>query len=85
MKVIGPKRSRLRLNPQDYRQLHRQVLERDGWRCQLCGRRKDLHVHHIKPRSKLGDDCAENMIVLCVRCHRSLHERRKYFRAGRPL
>ena len=28
-------------------------------------------MHHIKPRSHLGDDLAENLIALCVKCHQS--------------
>src|ERR1700681_2927276 len=38
------------------------VLERDGWRCQSCGRMEDLQVHHIQRRSQLGDDTAENLV-----------------------
>jgi 5-methylcytosine-specific restriction endonuclease McrA len=55
----------LRLDPEAYRELCREVLERDGWRCQSCGRMEDLQVHHIKWRSRLGDDTAENLIALC--------------------
>ncbi len=83
MKGIRPKQPRLRLDPQAYNRLREAVLERDGWRCQLCGRRRDLHVHHIKPRSKLGDDCASNLIVVCARCHSSLHEGKELAYPGR--
>ena len=31
MKTIRPKSPRLRLNSKSYSELHRQVLERDGW------------------------------------------------------
>ena len=55
------------------RQLCYQVLERDGWRCQVCGRAEDLQIHHIQPRSRLGDDSAENLIALCVMCHQKAH------------
>ena len=66
-------RPRLRLDREAYRELCREVLERDGWRCQSCGRTEDLQVHHIKPRSRLGDDSAENLIALCVKCHQDAH------------
>ncbi|MHB8541717.1 MAG: HNH endonuclease [Candidatus Acidiferrales bacterium] len=33
----------------------------------------DLHVHHIDPRSRLGDDALENLITLCACCHRDVH------------
>ena len=74
MTVIRPKQPRLKLEPEAYRELCRKVLERDGWRCQFCGRAEDLQVHHVNPRSRLGDDAEENLITLCSDCHRSHHE-----------
>src|ERR1019366_1561784 len=70
---IRSKRPRLRLEPEAYRQLSRKVLERDGWRCQSCGCIEGLQVHHIEPRSRLGDDTAENLIALCFLCHQKAH------------
>ncbi|MGD0907850.1 MAG: HNH endonuclease [Candidatus Acidiferrales bacterium] len=67
------KRPRLRLDPEAYRRLCREVLERDGWRCQSCGCIEGLQVHHIRPRSRLGDDAAENLIALCALCHQKAH------------
>jgi 5-methylcytosine-specific restriction endonuclease McrA len=64
----------LRLDPKAYRQLCREVLERDGWRCQSCGRMDDLQVHHIRPRSRQGDDAEENLIALCATCHQKAHQ-----------
>jgi 5-methylcytosine-specific restriction endonuclease McrA len=67
------KRSRLRLGLKAYDELRKQVLERDGWRCQNCGTPENLQVHHIQPRSRLGDDCSQNLITLCAVCHRNVH------------
>jgi len=50
-----PKNRRVRLDSAAYDQLRRQVLERDGWRCQVCGRRDRLEVHHLRRRSRQGD------------------------------
>lgn len=72
---LRPKRPRLRLDPRVYRRLCHQVLERDGWRCQNCGRLVELEVHHIQPRSRLGDDAEQNLITLCVQCHQEIHKR----------
>jgi 5-methylcytosine-specific restriction endonuclease McrA len=69
-----PKRPRIRLDPGIYDELRRQVLARDGWRCQLCGKAAELHVHHIERKSSLGDDIGTNLITLCARCHGNLHE-----------
>jgi 5-methylcytosine-specific restriction endonuclease McrA len=73
MTRIQTKRPRLRLTPEAYRELCRQVLERDGWRCQSCGRMGNLQVHHIQWRSKMGGDEEDNLITLCENCHSSYH------------
>jgi 5-methylcytosine-specific restriction endonuclease McrA len=63
-----------RLPASDYQRLRITVLERDGWRCQACGTRTNLDVHHIKSRALGGPDSADNLIVLCRQCHTELHE-----------
>ena len=45
MKKIPAKNPRLRLDSTSYGKLQRQVLQRDGWRCQLCGSMQHLQVH----------------------------------------
>jgi len=49
------------------------VLQRDGWRCQICGSKQNLHVHHKQLRSQQGDDDDSNLITLCAACHQELH------------
>ena len=73
MNTIFPKRPRVKLDPEAYAQLCRQVLERDSWRCQNCGRASQLQVHHLRFRSALGDDDIENLITLCFSCHEKIH------------
>jgi 5-methylcytosine-specific restriction endonuclease McrA len=70
---ILPKQTRLRLEPSCNEPLQQQVLRRDGWRCQNCGRRSNLEVHHKKFRSQSGDDSEENLITLCAECHSRIH------------
>jgi 5-methylcytosine-specific restriction endonuclease McrA len=70
---IRPKRPRLRLDPESYEELRQQVLRRDGWRCQGCGTRSNLEVHHQEFRSQGGEDSNANLITLCVACHQLLH------------
>jgi len=43
------------------------ILKRDRFRCQVpgCNCRRNLHIHHIIPRSHGGTDEPENLIVLC--------------------
>jgi 5-methylcytosine-specific restriction endonuclease McrA len=49
------------------------TLKRDGMRCQFCGRREHLQVHHIEFRSQGGADDPDNLITLCSDCHHDLH------------
>ena len=77
MKSIRKRKPRLRLNPDSYRKLRIDVLERDGWRCQNCGTSECLQVHHIRSRSALGDDAVENLITLCADCHYRFHRPRE--------
>ena len=64
-KTLG-KSPPLRLDAKSYRELHRQVLERDGWRCQFCGSMQQLQVHHLIFRSHSGGDTELNLITLCM-------------------
>jgi 5-methylcytosine-specific restriction endonuclease McrA len=75
VKKIGCKTPRLRLDSTSYRDLHRQVLERDGWRCQVCGSMQNLQVHHLKFRSQSGGDEEQNLITLCAECHEQEHRK----------
>jgi hypothetical protein len=46
------------------------VLARAGWRCQACGVRRRLDVHHVIKRSQGGSDFDLNhLVALCRWCH----------------
>ena len=46
------------------------VLERDGWRCQHCGRAGRLEVDHVTPLDEGGDPWElTNLQALCKPCH----------------
>ena len=52
------------------------IFERDGWRCAVpgCTSYRNLHAHHIQPRSRGGGDEDENQITLCAWHHlRGVH------------
>lgn len=44
-------------------------------KCELCGTRRGLEVHHIIPRVCGGTDAKENLIVICSGCHAKLTPR----------
>lgn len=46
------------------------ILRRDGHRCQYCGRADlTLTIDHVVPVSRGGEDSWENMVCACVRCN----------------
>jgi len=49
------------------------ILNRDGFKCVICGARKSqgvrLHVDHIVPVSKGGRSIPDNLRTLCERCN----------------
>jgi 5-methylcytosine-specific restriction endonuclease McrA len=72
--VLAPgKKARQTVSPA----LRRAVLARDQHRCRApgCGSRKFLEVHHVIPREQGGPHTADNLVTLCSRCHKFLHER----------
>lgn len=62
-------------------QLRNEILERNGYTCQLCGggagdpdpfnpnRKVRLHIDHIIPKSQGGRDDKNNLRVLCSSCN----------------
>lgn len=41
--------------------------------CVICNKRGE-HVHHIKPRSQGGKNNEDNLVLLCRRCHKGIHD-----------
>jgi hypothetical protein len=56
--------------------LRRQVLQRDGGGCRWpgCRRTRGVHTHHIVWFSRGGRTVIENLVALCRRHHRAVHE-----------
>jgi 5-methylcytosine-specific restriction endonuclease McrA len=59
--------------------LRKKIVDRDNWRCQFCGTRSNLQVHHIIYRSHGGADGEDNLISLCAACHEGIHLRKRRF------
>ena len=54
----------------EWQTIQSQVRSRAGWRCEACGRRGRLDVHHIIKRSRGGSDFdLDRLVALCRACH----------------
>lgn len=45
------------------------IIRRDGHKCQYCGSKTNLTVDHVHPKSRGGKDTWTNLITACVRCN----------------
>ena len=68
----------------EWKAKRQKILERDGFKCVLCGESNNLHVHHKRYRRdpvtgekvlpwEYSDD---DLITLCDHHHRMIHRRR---------
>lgn len=48
------------------------ALRRDGKACIRCGRKDKLQAHH-KTYARLGDEALDDLVTLCMACHRLEH------------
>ncbi|MDO8621230.1 MAG: HNH endonuclease [Candidatus Levybacteria bacterium] len=64
------------------------ILERDGYKCVICGRGKkdgvDLHVDHIKPKDFGGEATIENGQTLCSQ-HNFIKKNLKQTETGKKM
>jgi HNH endonuclease len=55
---------------EEWAAIRRLVFRRARWRCQACGRRGALEVHHVVKRAQGGSDFdLDRLVALCPRCH----------------
>ena len=45
------------------------VMRRDGNRCQYCGSSSDLTIDHVIPKSRNGKDTWDNLVTACNKCN----------------
>ena len=68
--VVKHPRPRVRLSK-------REILRRDEYRCQYCGRRTSrLTIDHVVPRHRGGGHSWENLVAACPECNRRKGGRR---------
>ena len=49
--------------------VRREVTNRDGGRCIVCGSHDGIQIAHYISRGRLGLGIPQNLACLCVRCH----------------
>ena len=55
----------------------RNILKRDNYECQYCGRRDlKLTIDHVVPRRLQGPDTWENLVAACMVCNAKKGDRR---------
>lgn len=59
----------------EYRAWRLSVFERDGYKCLLCGSKKNIHAHHIERYADNVDKrcLLSNGATVCKACHRKYH------------
>ena len=64
-----------------WEQVRRRIIRRRNGRCEACGSKENLHVHHgtyERFRRELDDD----LFLLCELCHDALHRYQRLTRIG---
>lgn len=54
----------------------------DIGKCELCGSKKGLELHHIIPYSLGGTDSESNLLLICEKCHYLLTPKSELSRLG---
>ena len=62
---------------QEWKSACAEVYKRDNATCQKCGAKEKLHVHHVIgfANKEIRAD-ANNLVLLCVKCHRFVHSKK---------
>lgn len=56
-------------NNEEWRELKEQIKAERGAKCELCGSKENLDLHHLKARRYGGKAVKENLQLLCRSCH----------------
>lgn len=59
-----------------WKRLRMEVLRRDKFTCKRCGAQQNLQAHHLT-YVRRGHEKLEDLVTLCVPCHREAHRRGK--------
>lgn len=60
--------------PKNKRIVNKKLLKDKKGICKICGRVGQTEKHHIKSKGSGGNDTEENLIEVCRKCHRLIHD-----------
>lgn len=61
--------------PKNARIKNQKLINEKSHDCEFCGKEKCwTNKHHVKNKGSGGDDVEDNLIELCGRCHRLVHD-----------
>ena len=59
-----------------------------GWKCEVCGKRFSqgwmIEAHHVIPTHAGGKDTLDNLLLVCLFCHRDFHKKLAREGKGHP-
>lgn len=55
----------------EFKRIRKERIEEIG-KCELCGSKRGLQLHHCVPDTCGGKDTEENLILICAVCHTKL-------------
>ena len=63
------------LRSEKWKNIRNQVLERDKYKCKICGTTEKLRVHHKNYENIYQEENALcDLVTLCENCHKELHD-----------
>ena len=62
--------------------VRREVKERDGGQCIICGSMQGIQIAHYISRGRLGLGIPQNLACLCLRCHQEYDQGKLHSEIG---
>ena len=60
--------------PKNKRIVNKKLLKDKKGICEICHKKGQTEKHHKKTKGSGGDDTEENLIEVCRKCHRLIHD-----------
>jgi len=61
------------INSNKWKTIRKRMFKLRGKKCETCGSRSKIHVHHLTYERFGGDELDEDLLIVCSTCHEELH------------